>query len=83
MNEVVEGILWDHPCLLSFIIVCIQVKRRLFEEGFMADVDLSTGDSFNKKIRNGQLAQYNYILGEYKFSQCWLWLLGVFNQYNT
>ena len=30
----------------------------------MADVDLSTGDTFNKKIRNSQLAQYNYIIGE-------------------
>jgi len=30
----------------------------------MADVDLAPGDSFNKKIRNAQLDQYNYILGE-------------------
>ena len=28
----------------------------------MVDVDLSA-DTFNKKIRNTQLAQYNYILG--------------------
>ena len=27
------------------------------------DVDASSGDTFNKKIRNAQLAQYNYILG--------------------
>ena len=46
---------------LSFCIV--QVQKRLFEEGFMVDVDLAPGDSFNKKIRNAQLAQYNYILG--------------------
>lgn len=31
----------------------------------MVDMDLSPGDSFNKKIRNAQLAQYNYILGMY------------------
>lgn len=29
----------------------------------MVDVDNSAGDTFNKKIRNAQLAQYNYILG--------------------
>ena len=29
----------------------------------MVDVDHAPGDSFNKKIRNAQLAQYNYILG--------------------
>lgn len=28
----------------------------------MAEVDLA-GDSMNRKIRNAQLAQYNYILG--------------------
>lgn len=41
-----------------------QIKNKLFSEGFMVDVDLSPGDTFNKKIRNSQLAQYNYILGE-------------------
>lgn len=41
----------------------LQVQQKLFEEGFMADVDLSHGDTLNKKIRNAQLAQYNYILG--------------------
>ena len=29
----------------------------------MVDVDLSPGDTMNKKIRNAQLDQYNYILG--------------------
>lgn len=29
----------------------------------MVDADTSSGDTFNKKIRNAQLAQYNYILG--------------------
>ena len=29
----------------------------------MADSDLAAGDTLNKKIRNGQLSQYNYILG--------------------
>lgn len=31
----------------------------------MTDVDLDPGCTLNKKIRNAQLAQYNFILGEY------------------
>lgn len=30
----------------------------------MADADLDAGCLLNKKIRNAQLAQYNFILGE-------------------
>lgn len=39
-----------------------EVHKLLFAEGFMVDFDLAPGDSFNKKIRNAQLDQYNYIL---------------------
>ncbi|CAH1164249.1 unnamed protein product [Phaedon cochleariae] len=38
------------------------VKNRLFEAGFMAEMDIDAGDTMNKKIRNAQLAQFNYIL---------------------
>ena len=38
-----------------------EVQRRLHDAGFHADVDEST-KTFNKKIREGQLAQYNFIL---------------------
>lgn len=40
-----------------------QVKQQLYEAGFMCDVDVDSGDTMNKKIRNAQLAQYNFILG--------------------
>ncbi|KAM5291667.1 threonine--tRNA ligase 2, cytoplasmic [Ctenodactylus gundi] len=40
----------------------IQVSSEFFEEGFMADVDLDDSCTLNKKIRNAQLAQYNFIL---------------------
>ena len=43
------------------------VKNKLHESGFMAEVDLSPGDTMNKKIRNAQLAQFNFILGKLKF----------------
>lgn len=38
------------------------VRQRLHDAGFMAEADLDAGDTMNKKIRNGQLAQFNFIL---------------------
>jgi len=49
-------------CLLSIAVV--QVKDQLQLAGFMCDVDVDPGDTMNKKIRNAQLAQYNFILGK-------------------
>ncbi|XP_053437920.1 threonine--tRNA ligase 2, cytoplasmic isoform X2 [Nycticebus coucang] len=40
----------------------LQVSTEFFEEGFMADVDLDHSCTLNKKIRNAQLAQYNFVL---------------------
>ncbi|XP_045681059.1 threonine--tRNA ligase 2, cytoplasmic isoform X2 [Phyllostomus hastatus] len=40
----------------------LQVSGAFSEEGFMADVDLDHSCTLNKKIRNAQLAQYNFIL---------------------
>ncbi|KAJ7311264.1 hypothetical protein JRQ81_006878 [Phrynocephalus forsythii] len=39
-----------------------QVCNDFFDAGFMADVDLDQSCTLNKKIRNAQLAQYNFIL---------------------
>ncbi|XP_050530227.1 threonine--tRNA ligase 1, cytoplasmic isoform X1 [Daktulosphaira vitifoliae] len=39
-----------------------KVKKEIYESGFMCDVDVDHGDTLNKKIRNAQLAQYNFIL---------------------
>ncbi|VVC36880.1 TGS,Threonyl/alanyl tRNA synthetase, SAD,Beta-grasp domain,Threonine-tRNA ligase catalytic core [Cinara cedri] len=39
-----------------------KVKKQIYEAGFMCDVDIDHGDTLNKKIRNAQLAQYNFIL---------------------
>ncbi|XP_067831986.1 threonine--tRNA ligase 1, cytoplasmic-like [Heptranchias perlo] len=38
------------------------VHRQLLEAGFMADICLDSGSTLNRKIRNAQLAQYNFIL---------------------
>ncbi|XP_044016687.1 threonine--tRNA ligase 1, cytoplasmic isoform X2 [Aphidius gifuensis] len=39
-----------------------QVKDTLWNSGFMAEVDIDHSDTLNKKIRNAQLAQFNFIL---------------------
>lgn len=41
-----------------------QVCQQFTEAGLMADADLDPGCLLNRKIRNAQLAQYNFILGE-------------------
>lgn len=40
---------------------CENVRQRLHDEGFYADVDLSK-NTFQKKVRNAQIAQYNFQL---------------------
>uniref|UniRef100_UPI00398F2A6E threonine--tRNA ligase 1, cytoplasmic isoform X1 n=2 Tax=Pristiophorus japonicus TaxID=55135 RepID=UPI00398F2A6E len=39
-----------------------KVQQQFHEAGLMSDVDLDQGCTLNKKIRNAQLAQYNFIL---------------------
>uniref|UniRef100_A0A2I2YRS3 threonine--tRNA ligase n=1 Tax=Gorilla gorilla gorilla TaxID=9595 RepID=A0A2I2YRS3_GORGO len=53
----------------------LQVSSEFFEEGFMADVDLDHNCTLNKKIRNAQLAQYNFILDRFLpsvWQEAWL-----------
>ena len=38
------------------------VKKQLFDAGFQVDTELDPGLTINKKVRNAQLAQYNFIL---------------------
>lgn len=42
-----------------------EVKDKVFDAGFLCDVDLDQGNTMNKKIRNAQLAQYNFIFGNF------------------
>ncbi|XP_074651905.1 threonine--tRNA ligase 1, cytoplasmic-like [Tubulanus polymorphus] len=39
-----------------------QVKDEIYAAGFQVDCDLDPGTTLNKKVRNNQLAQYNFIL---------------------
>lgn len=54
----------------NFYVSLLQVKDQLYSAGFMCDVDVDPGDTMNKKIRNAQLAQYNFILGKSKHIMC-------------
>ncbi|XP_023216068.1 threonine--tRNA ligase, cytoplasmic-like [Centruroides sculpturatus] len=38
-----------------------QVRDEIFKAGFQCDIELDPGLTLNKKIRNAQLAQYNFI----------------------
>lgn len=49
------------PVHAEFVEYCDQVKKQLHKEGFYVDVDTSKA-TFNKKVRNAQVAQYNYQL---------------------
>lgn len=40
----------------------VEIKNKLWEAGFNAEVDTDSSDTMNKKIRNAQLAQFNFIL---------------------
>lgn len=55
--------------LMNCLFMCVlfstcQVCKQFTEAGFTADADLDSSCLLNKKIRNAQLAQYNFILGE-------------------
>jgi len=48
-----------HPAIEEY---AAKVRKTIYEAGFECDLDADDGDTLNKKIRNGQLAQYNFIL---------------------
>ncbi|XP_039623481.1 threonine--tRNA ligase 1, cytoplasmic-like isoform X2 [Polypterus senegalus] len=61
--------LWLSPNQVMIIPVGVSAEQyaqevwQLFHDtGFMVDIDTDTGVTFNKKIRNAQLSQYNFIL---------------------
>ena len=48
----------------SKVIFVFQVHRRVRAAGFCCDVDCDDSSTMNKKVRNAQLAQFNFIFGE-------------------
>ncbi|XP_067888845.1 threonine--tRNA ligase 1, cytoplasmic [Heterodontus francisci] len=60
---------WLSPCQVMVVPVgptceeyAQKVQQQFHDAGLMSDVDLDQGCTLNKKIRNAQLAQYNFIL---------------------
>ena len=43
-----------------------KVRDDVYASGFMCDTDLDDSTTMNKKIRNGQVAQYNFIFGVFR-----------------
>ena len=41
-----------------------EVQQKLWDAGLYVDVDVGS-ETFKKKIRNGEVAQYNFILGKF------------------
>lgn len=48
-----------HPALDEY---AVKVRDQIYEAGYECDVDVDHSDTFNKKVRLAQLAQYNFIL---------------------
>jgi threonyl-tRNA synthetase len=53
------------PVHARFNDYCEEVRQKLHNEGFYADVDTSKA-TFQKKVRNAQISQYNFqlVIGE-------------------
>ena len=47
-----------------FIDYAKKVKKEIHDAGFNCDFEEDDDDTMKKKIRNAQLAQYNFILGK-------------------
>ena len=45
-----------------------EVADTLFNAGYCAEADVADSNTMNKKVRNAQLAQFNYILGKPSFN---------------
>ena len=45
----------------------LKVQQILKTEGYLCDVDVDNSNTMNKKVRNAQLAQYNFIFGKLIF----------------
>lgn len=58
------------PVMPQFNDYANEVKQKLWDAGIMVESDLDSNDTLNKKIRNAQLAQFNFILGTLHARAC-------------
>lgn len=54
------------PVVSQFDDYAHEVKEKLWNAGVMVEIDTDPSDTLNKKIRNAQLAQFNFILGTHQ-----------------
>ncbi|KAI4469075.1 threonine-trna ligase [Holotrichia oblita] len=50
------------PIAPAFDAYAMEVQKEIFDAGFLCEVDTDPGDTMNKKVRNAQLSQFNFIL---------------------
>ncbi|XP_060571109.1 threonine--tRNA ligase 1, cytoplasmic-like isoform X2 [Ruditapes philippinarum] len=50
------------PVAPAFDDYALKVKQQIHDAGFLCDAELDASNTLNKKVRNSQLAQYNFIL---------------------
>ena len=51
------------PVGIPFNDYASEVAARVREAGFCCDADTDDSNTMNKKVRNAQIAQYNFIFG--------------------
>lgn len=56
----------------------LQMCKQFAEAGYMADADLDSSCLLNKKIRNAQVAQYNFILGKTDYYSRFFFAIHIF-----
>jgi threonyl-tRNA synthetase len=55
------------PVAPPFNDYALHVKKAMHDAGFCSDADTDDSNTMNKKVRNAQIAQYNFIFGELLF----------------
>jgi threonyl-tRNA synthetase len=52
------------PVFPSLDAYAVEIQKKMWAAGFQVDCDLDPGTTLNRKIRQNQLAQYNFIGGK-------------------
>ena len=53
------------------------VQKQLKEAGFMCEANVDNTETMNKKVRNAQIAQFNFIFGKYQQNCCFIQLTAI------
>ena len=53
------------------------VQKQLKEAGFMCEANVDNTETMNKKVRNAQIAQFNFIFGKFQQNCCFVQLTAI------